>query len=114
MSANRLVKFFPDSDLRAGHDGLARKASNAGISVSNLQKGEMLAFVNTRKNKLKIFASGGVMAYYRARLGEKIDPRIIQHLPDCFNGAEINYDKAMTKVLEKHFPQWFNKEKGSK
>lgn len=102
----RVIRYFPESDMRNGHDGLAKIASKAGINMQTINNGEFVIFVNRRKTHIKMFASSNVIAHYKSMNG-KIDPAIIQHLPNCFEGGVIDYDKAITRVLKKEFPKYF-------
>ena len=77
--------------------------------MSALAAGEYLVFVNRARDKVKMFASGNVVAYLRMDKG-KLDPRVIQYLPRHFNGVKINYDGAMRDVLKKSFPNWFKRD----
>lgn len=101
---NRLVKYVPDADLRLGYDGL-----NKQVPLKNLGRGEFVAFVNRRQNKVKLCAGGDMVAYLRLEPGRKIDPRVIKLLPDFFDGGEIMYGKAVEKLLQTQFPKWFEK-----
>lgn len=101
---NRLVRYVPDSDLRLGYDGLNKK-----VSMKNLRHGEFVAFVNSARNRIKLCTKGDLIAYLRMPRGQKIDPRVIKHLPEHFNGSEIEYDKAMEKVMRESFPKWFER-----
>jgi len=51
-----------------------------------------------------------MVAYLRLSPRQKMDPRVINLLPEYFNGAEIQYDKAVERVLRKSFPKWFKGE----
>lgn len=106
MSQNKLVFYCPDADLRMGYDGLTSVARKAGVDLSNLPLGHYAAFVNRAQNKVKLCTQNDVTAYLRLRKG-RLDPRVIQHLPNYFNGGEIAYDKAMAKMLRQQFPEWF-------
>jgi hypothetical protein len=100
---NRLIKYIPDSDLRLGYDGLNKK-----VPLTNLGKGEFVAFVNRAQNKIKLCTQNDMVAYYRHSRG-KIDPRVIQHLPEYFNGTGIQYNKAIERVMKDKFPKFFIK-----
>lgn len=106
---NKILRYFPDSDLRGQHLSLSIQASRAGLNVNSLGAGDFLVFVNRKRDKVKLFASGNVVAYLKMPDGKKLDPRVIQYLPRHFNGSKINYDAAMTDVLKKQFPKWFTK-----
>lgn len=102
---NKLIKYVPDTDLRMGYDGLNKK-----VPLQSLSKGEFVAFVNRKKDKLKLCTGGDVTAYLRLKNGQRIDPRVIQYLPEYFNGETIEYGAAVEKVLRKSFPKWFVKD----
>jgi hypothetical protein len=104
---NKILQYFPDCDLRGQHNGLSIIAKKANLDTRSLGAGEFLVFVNRKRNRLKMYTSGNVVAYLKMPDGKYIDPRVIQYLPKHFNGAKINYDAAMTDVLKKQFPTWF-------
>lgn len=97
----KIVRYFPDTDLRAGHDMLADKAIRNKINVKALGRGEFVVFVNRAKTALKMFAgSANLVAYLRLEKG-KLDLRTISLIPEYFDGSEIKYDLALKKVIEK-------------
>lgn len=98
----KVVRFFPESDMRNGHAGLFSIAKKAGVDMRTLGPGEYVIFVNNQKNKVKMFAGHQVMAYLRLDKGT-LDLRTIAHIPNYFEGGEIKYEKALLKVLEKEF-----------
>lgn len=100
----RIVRYFPDADMRNGHDGLFKLAKKNGVDIRTIGNEEFVVFVNRRKNHVKMAAPGNVIAHYKSYEG-KIDPRVIQHLPNAFNGGKIDYDRAMLKVLRSEFPR---------
>jgi hypothetical protein len=98
----RVIQCFFDVDMRCAHDGLAVLAKVQKIDVAKLDAGEYVIFINTAKNRLKMFAPGGVVAYYRAHGGERINLNTIPLIPRAFNATgRIDYDKALREVLEK-------------
>lgn len=101
---NRLVKYVPDTNMGKGYTAL-----NELVSLQKLGKGEFVAFVNKKRDKVKLCTGNDVLAYLRLPKGKIIDPRTIQLLPQYFNGQEIDYDKAIERVLRAQFPQWFEK-----
>lgn len=104
---NKLTKYIPDADLRMGYDGL-----NRVTPLTNLGKGEFVAFVNRARDKVKLCTCNDMVAYLRLPSGQRIDPRVIQYLPEFFNGSTIEYGKAVAKVLRKNFPKWFEEKNG--
>lgn len=95
---NRILQVFFDVDLRNGHEGLREIAKKAKVDVENLKEGEFLIFLNTRKDKVKVYASNDVYAYYRSPTG-RIQLEAIRHIPNAFNGTSINMEKALTAVF---------------
>lgn len=101
---NRLVRYVPDADLRQGYDGMNKK-----VPLMNLGKGEFVAFVNRKRDKVKLCTGQDMVAYLRLPTGQRIDPRVIKYLPEFFNGQHLDYDKAVEKTLRKSFPKFFEK-----
>lgn len=99
--STRVVRFFPNADLRCGHEGLAKIAMDNGVNARELSPGEFLVFANGMQNKLKIYAPGNLIAYLKSPDNRRIDLDIIRYLPRFFNGTEFEYDKAVKKVLLK-------------
>lgn len=99
-----------NTNLQNGHDGLKLIAKKQlGVDINALGAGEMVAFLNRAGDKVKVYASGDVIAYMRAAKDRKIDPRTIALIPKYFSGTTINYDKAIRQVLREKFPKWFEK-----
>lgn len=111
---NKLVRFFADTDLRYGYDGLSKIAKDDGLNLLSLKKGHFVAFVNHAKTKVKLCTSHDVLCYLRLPRGRTLDPRVIKHLPEYFNGTTIEYDAAMRKVLMDAFPKWFSSRQDNK
>lgn len=100
---NRVVRYFPDTDLRNGHDGLTNLAQKNGIKIKDLPWGEFLIFMNTSQTMLKMFSQGGVICHLKMPGRTKIDPRTIALIPRFFNGTYIQYSKALEKVIMEDF-----------
>lgn len=99
----RIVRYFADTHLGNGHNGLAKLAKKNGIDMEDLSWGEFLVFMNSRQNMLKMFTRGGMIAHLRMPGGAKIDPRTIPLLPRFFSGGELRYDRAIEAVIRKEF-----------
>lgn len=100
---NRVLQVFLNADLRCSHDGLREIAKKGGLDVKDLQPGQYIVFLNAAKDRLKLYASGNVVAYMKQPDGGKIDPRMIAELPRAFNGTTINYESAIKEALIKVF-----------
>lgn len=101
--SQRIVRFFPDVDMRNGHDGLTELARSHKINVSDLVNGEYCLFLNRKLTHVKLFAPGNVIAHLKLPDNKKIDPSTIALIPRFFDGSKINYDKALSEAIRKKF-----------
>lgn len=100
-TGGRILQVFSNADLRNGHDGLTTIAKLQGIDVARLRRGEYVIFINSSRDKLKLFATHNVVAYYKTRPGEVLDLRTISLIPRAFNGSgRIDYDSALKEAVE--------------
>lgn len=99
----KIVRYFPETHLGNGHQGLMKLADKVGINCKNLNKGEYVVFVNRDQTAVKLFAPGNVVAHLKMPGSQRLDPRIISLIPRFFNGSRINYDSALEEVLRKEF-----------
>lgn len=97
---NRVLHYFPNSDMRRGHLGLSIVAAKNGKDVTKLSPGEFLLFVNRAQTQLKLYAHGNVVAHYKQPKG-RIDLRAITEIPQAFSGGTFDFNRALQKVLEK-------------
>lgn len=95
-----IVQVFLNVDMRNMHNGLGKIAKESGIDVNQLDPGQYVVFINSQKNKVKIFASNDVVAYHRTKSG-KIQMETIREIPRSFRGGAFDYDSALRVVLEK-------------
>lgn len=97
----KLLQVFLNADLRCSHDGLTSLAKKEKVDVSQLTPGEYVIFINSGKNRIKLFAANNVLAYLRLPQG-KIDMRTISLIPRAFEASrKINYDEKLREVLTK-------------
>lgn len=97
----RIIRYFPDSDLRCGHEGLREVAKKNGVDPWELAPGEFLVFANHLKNKMKIYAPGNVIAYLKSPDNRRIDLDVVRLIPRFFNGTQFNYDAAVKSMVLK-------------
>lgn len=96
----RVLQCFLNADLRCGHEGLATLAKQNGIDITQLQPGQYVLFINSHKDKLKLYASNNVVAYLKLSTGQRLNMATIQLIPKAFRGTgTIDYDKALREVL---------------
>lgn len=97
---NRVIRFFRDTHLGNGHEGLAYIAKKEGIDVRNLPKGEFVIFANKRMNGIKAYTQNCV-AYLKSPDGRRLEMKTIQKLPNYFSGSSFRYDDALAEVFSK-------------
>lgn len=78
---NRVIRFFPDTNLRNGHKGLTDLALSQGLKLDDLAWGEFVIFMNKRQTDLKMFSNGGLLAHLKMPNGARIDFRVISLIP---------------------------------
>ena len=98
-STPRLVRFFPETNLGNGHDGLAKIAMKHDVDVKNLSQGEYVVFLNKARTALKMYAPNFIVVHQRLPQGAHVDLRVIERLPLHFNGTKINYSAALRETV---------------
>jgi hypothetical protein len=97
----RTVLLIDNVNMGKGHDSLTELARSFRVNPARLGAGEVLMFLNRKRDKLKVMgAEGKVIGYLRMPSGQKIDLNAIQYLPKTFNPElEINYEQALRESL---------------
>jgi hypothetical protein len=100
MADVKALRIFLNVDLRNSHEGLSAIATKNKIDVKKLVAGEYLIFINSEKNKIKLYAANEVIAYYRCPHG-KVDLRAISKIPQAFKASgKIDYDACLKEIME--------------
>lgn len=98
----KALRIFLNTDMRCAHEGLSKLAADNKIKVETLEPGEYLIFINTAKNRIKLYACNNIVAYYRSKNGQ-IDLKTIAKIPQAFKGSgKIDYDASLREVIEEH------------
>lgn len=101
-NGNRVLQCFLNADLRNGHEGLEKLAKDNGIDVTKLLPGQYVVFINSSKDKIKLYATNHVIAYYKLEKGRIYDPRVIAEIPKAFNGHQkLDMDVALKNAITK-------------
>lgn len=100
--ANEIIRYLPRTDLRSGHDGLAKIALKAGINPKTLEPGQFIVFLNRAKTAMKIYAANNLVVHYKSPTNW-IDIRTFQFIPQAFSGGKFNYSVALRRVIEIDF-----------
>lgn len=96
----KVKRVFINVNMRSQHDGLTELAKQNGIHPEKLSTGEYLVFVNTRRTAVKLMTKEKVIAHYKSPQGHVIDLNVIKHIPNAFDGKEINYSKALELAID--------------
>lgn len=99
--AQKIIRFFPETDMRNGHDGLAEIAKKNNVNVSQLKIGEYVIFTNKKKTAIKMYAPNHIIVHQRLPGGARLDTRVISLIPKYFNGTKINLEGALKEVITK-------------
>lgn len=101
MTPTKIVLLIDNVHMGLGHDGLTAVARKFKKNPEALQDGELLMFLNRRRDKLKIMGSAGrVIGYLKMPKGNKIMLEAIQYIPQAFGASGINYDYALRSALQ--------------
>jgi len=99
--ANKIVRYFPDTHMGLGHQGLGILAKKRDIELGELKEHEFVVFMNKRHTALKMFASGNIIAHLKMPAGRKIKLETIALLPKYFGGGKIEYTGALREAIMK-------------
>lgn len=99
--SNEVIRVYPDSDLRSGHDGLRKSLRKDGRDPETLDNGQFYLFINRRQSAFKMFAANNTLVHYKSPRG-RVDLRTIQFIPQCMSGGKLNFNKALTLMLDKY------------
>lgn len=98
--AGRIVQVVMNTNLRAGHEGLAKLAKDLGVDVKRLQAGQYLIFINSRQDKLKVYTANNIVAYWRGDAGQRVSLDALRYVPQAFQAkGQLDYDTALRQSL---------------
>jgi hypothetical protein len=107
----RLLYVVSDADFRCRHEGLWLQAKKAGARQDSMKAGDIVAFLNTRKDMIATIAitgekdSLGVLSFYRSPHG-RVEPHAIQYIPECLGArGDLDMSKATRKALDEVMPK---------
>ncbi len=102
----RLLHVIEDTDMRCRQEGLLEQARKKGVKVADLKPGDIVAFLNTRKDKLMVMTmlpekdSAGYLGYYRSPHG-RVPPEALEFIPRALGGDGFQMNKAIRSGLLK-------------
>lgn len=99
---NAIVHIFRDVSMSFQHDSLGQICNGAGISLKELKPGEHVIFINSSITRVKLMSHGGVISYYRAPDGNRLNLNMIEFIPHCFNASKgMDWKKADRLAIDK-------------
>lgn len=97
----RICKVVMNVHMGMGHHGLSELLREQhSLDVTTLSDGDLVMFINTAGDKLKLIGGQGkVLGYLRMPRGQKLMFEAIQFIPRTFGSAGLNYDQAVRMAL---------------
>lgn len=102
----KLLHLIRETDMRCSHEGLLARAKLEGVPLTKLGPGDVIAFLNTGRDRIKVLAftgekdGFGVMGYYRSPHG-RVPPEAMEFIPAAFGGDGFRMDRAIKEGLLK-------------
>ncbi len=93
------VKAFLDVDMGYRYQGLTVLLAENDLTIDAVNPGEVIVFLNTRRDKAWILCHGPYLVYLTNLNG--VTPTTLARLPRAFNAdAEVNLSDEMREILE--------------
>lgn len=104
---SRVLHLFLDVHMGAAHDTLKKilkKEAPNGLSGS-----ETALFVSRDWCACKLLTADNVILYLRRPKSAPINPKAIRLLPNCVDGGELRYEKALGVVIRDEWQARYGK-----
>lgn len=96
---NKVTRIFLNTDLRCQHNGLALVAGKENVRLDKLKPGEHVLFINTKRDKVKMYSRNGVLSYYKQK--GRLDIEAVAKIPAAFGELnELTYVKSLRDVVK--------------
>jgi len=104
VSNGKILHWIPDVHMANCHDGLAEIAKKKlKINVADLRPGEFVIFTNASFTAIKAYGAGETILHHRSPDRQRLNPKAAMLLPHFIKGQDINYDKALAKVVTEEY-----------
>lgn len=102
MNTPHLVAAISNVSMGFGHDGLKLVAKKFGFNTDKLEDHQLILFINTKRDKLKLLgAKGTILGYIKMPGSRSLPAGAVQFIPQTFAGkGHIDVDAAIHKYLE--------------
>lgn len=99
-----IVRYFPQTNFKNGHQGLGEICKKHNINVLRLEPNELVVFTNKALTAIKIFAPGYTVVHTKMPDGAgKLDMRVIEEIPKIFKDGKIDYAQGVRELIVKQF-----------
>jgi hypothetical protein len=102
----KILRVIDNVPMGRGHEGLKLIAEQVKIDVTTLKPGELVLFLNRRKDKLKTLGAPGKgkllgpVSYIKTENGQLLTMDAIQHIVKSMNpDGTVDYDKALEAAV---------------
>ena len=100
----KVIEIYHHVNIANGHDGLHQIAAEDDIDLGALQKGTFIVFLNSKKDRIKLFAHNDTYAYYRLKKGQIMTNQIIKDMVLSFGEATasrtVNHRHIVNKAAK--------------
>lgn len=101
MNKPKIFKLFTNTHMGLGHDGLSKIARKNKIKLEELDETDLILFLNTKLDKLKVLgAQGKVIGYYRSPDRRRIEPKALKYIPHTFGVNGFDYEAACALLIQ--------------
>lgn len=108
MSSNIVMHVYPHTTMQYGHKGLAEVAMKTNkLDVYKLRVGQFALFINNAFTAVKLFGANGVLVHYKHPKNHILDYKALRLIPLFFDGQDIGYTKALSRVIRDEYPHLF-------
>ena len=89
----KIIRVFQNVDMRNQHIGLTSMIAGGAPDV-----GEIVIFLNRKRNIVKVFGGNNVIGHYRGTHAVSMD--VIQWIPEAFGSSGFSMPEAIKRSLE--------------
>lgn len=99
-TSGRVMQVFFNVNMAKQHGGLREIMAENGIDPDEIAPTQYVVFVNHRRDKVKLYAAKGVLAYVRLD-GRELTMEALTEIPKAFRGSpNINANQTLLTAIE--------------
>lgn len=96
----KLAHLFFEVNMSNSHNGLSAILKKQ-TKVKAPAAGECAIFINRAWTAVKLLTADGTILHQKPKHG--VNPKTLPYLPQCVEGKELNYQRALEIVLRKSY-----------